>query len=336
MKVAIIGLGSIGQRHLRNCLELQAEQRLTEVRAFDLAEERRSKAAAEHTAARICGDLKATVEGADAVLICTPTSKHTSVIEEVGRQGRFHLFVEKPIAHELAGVEEMLFRQERAGKVCVVGYLLRFHPVLRGLKDLIARGTLGRVLTARAESGFYLPQWHPWEDYRDFYMSWKSGGGGALLDTSHEINYLEWLFGEIAEVKGFFDHVSDLEITSDDLALALCRFRSGVYGEVHLDLLQFDESRSCKVIGTEAVAIADLIGNTVRWHRRGEKEWQTQSFAVSYDDIYREELREFFTLCRNGGAPTSPARAAQATLGVVEAVRRSHALGNAVRLPLYS
>jgi predicted dehydrogenase len=334
MKVAIIGLGSIGQRHLRNCIALQADHGLTELRGFDLSEERRNKAAAP--AVRMCGDLKTAVEGADAVLICTPTSKHTSVIQEIARHGRYHLFIEKPIAHELAGVEEVLLQQERAAKACVVGYLLRFHPVLRGLKDLIARGVLGRVLSARAESGFYLPQWHPWEDYRDFYMSSKSGGGGALLDTSHEINYLEWLFGEIVEVKGYFDHVSDLEITSDDLALALCRFRSGVYGEVHLDLLQFEESRSCKIIGTEAVAVADLIGNTVRWHRRGEKEWQTESFAVSYDDIYREELAEFFTLCRRGGTATSPARAAQATLGVVEAVRRSHELGVAVRLPFVS
>ena len=71
--------------------------------------------------------------------------------------------------------------------------MLRLHPVLNKAKDLIDKDTIGRVLNVRAESGFYLPFWHPWEDYKDFYMSWKTGGGGALLDTSHEIDYLMWI-----------------------------------------------------------------------------------------------------------------------------------------------
>ncbi len=336
MKVAILGLGSIGQRHLKNCVALQQESHLTEIRAFDLSEERRRQAAAGCAGVAMVDTLDAAAKGADAVLVCTPTSRHISAINELNRHGRYHLFIEKPLAHMLEGCDELIFQQERAKKVAVVGYLLRFHPVLHGLKAKLSAGVLGRVLSVRAESGFYLPQWHPWEDYRDFYMSWKTGGGGALLDTSHEINYLQWLFGPIDEVKGYFDHASALEITSDDLALGICRFKNGAYGEIHLDLLQFDESRYCKVVGTEAVAIADLITNTITWNKRGEKEWHKETFAVSYDDIYREELREFFNLCRSGGTPTSPVREAKATLDVVEGVRRSHALGGAVRLPLYA
>jgi predicted dehydrogenase len=336
MNIAIIGLGSIGQRHLDSCVRLKDELGLGQIRAFDLSAERRGQAAAKHPAAAIADRMVAAVDGADAVFICTPTSNHISVIEEMSRGRRFHLFIEKPLAHTLEGCDEMIFAQQRSQKVTAVGYLLRFHPVLRGLKRLVTEGALGRVLSVRAESGFFLPQWHPWEDYRDFYMSWKTGGGGALLDTSHEINYLQWLCGPMTTVKGYFDHISDLEITSDDLAIAVCRFASGAYGQIHLDLLQFDECRYCKVIGTEAVATADLIANTIRRNKRGEKEWISESFDVSYDRIYEEEVREFITVCRAGGVLTSPATAARETLGVVEAIRRSHALGVEVRLPLYS
>ena len=87
----------------------------------------------------------------------------------------------------------MLFEQKQKGKLVALGYMLHHHPVIKKMRDIINKGILGRVLLVRAEAGFYLPQWHPWEDYRDFYMSWKTGGGGALLDLSHEINYLQWI-----------------------------------------------------------------------------------------------------------------------------------------------
>ena len=109
-----------------------------------------------------------------------------------------------------------------ASKAFIVGYMLPKHPVLLKVKDLITSERFGRILSVRAESGFYLPKWHPWEDYRDFYMSWKTGGGGALLDTSHEINYLQWLFGDFVEVNGIFGKVSDLFLEGlDDLFAGL-------------------------------------------------------------------------------------------------------------------
>jgi predicted dehydrogenase len=335
MDIAIIGLGSIGQRHAATATRLQQEGRISSIRAYDINPERRQQTVAKYPAVDAREDLAATVADADAIFICTPTSKHISVMEEISRTRKYHFFIEKPLAHSLDGCDDFLFAQQRAGKVTAVGYLLRFHPVVRAFRRLVTEGTVGRALSVRVESGFFLPQWHPWEDYRDFYMSWKTGGGGALLDTSHEINYMHWIFGPIVEVKGYFDHVSDLEISSDDLAIAVCRFAGGFYGQIQLDLLQFDECRTCKVIGTEGVAIADLMKNTVTWQRRGDKAWTSESFAVDYDQIYYDEVREFLDVCGQGGTLTSPAADARVTLDVIEGIRRSHALGVAVRLPLY-
>ena len=68
--------------------------------------------------------------------------------------------------------------------------MLRHHPAVRKVKSIIDTGSLGRVLRYHSECGMYLPNWHPWEDYRDFYMSDIDGGGGALLDISHEIDLI--------------------------------------------------------------------------------------------------------------------------------------------------
>ena len=78
---------------------------------------------------------------------------------------------------------------------------------------------------ARAECGLYLPNWHPWEDYRKFAMAHKNQGEGVLLDTSHEINYLQRLFGKVKDVHGLVGKFSDLEITSDDLSLSIMNFK---------------------------------------------------------------------------------------------------------------
>lgn len=335
MKICVLGAGSIGKRHVGNCVVLREELGITELRSFDTNPQRRSEVNRQYPDVVTCETLQEAVDGCDALIIGVPTSLHMPVIAEAVQYGPYHMYLEKPISHTLAGCDELVFRQQRVGKVLVVGYMLPKHPVLQEARRILESNILGRVLSVRAESGFYLPQWHPWEDYRDFYMAWKTGGGGALLDTSHEINYLQWLFGDIEEVQGIVGKVSDLEISSDDLAVAIFRFKNGIVGQVQLDLLQFDESRDCKVIGTEGVMIADLRHSMVRYNIKDEQAWKEIKLDVDFDTIYYDQLRDFVAACH--GKPTDLITGAQAvdTMQVVEAVRRSHAYATTVRLPLF-
>ena len=96
-------------------------------------------------------------------------------------------------------------------------------------------------------------------------MAHKNQGGGVLLDTSHEINYLQRLFGEVKSIHGIVGKFSDLEITSDDLALSILNFKKdNIIGHVHLDLLQFEKSRSFKIIGTKGVTEGSLTTNKIK------------------------------------------------------------------------
>lgn len=336
MKIGVVGMGSIGRRHLKNCMALKEELGFKEIRGFDPNPDRRQQAQKEIPGIEACSSLENAVSGADAVFLCAPTSLHVPIFDDLKKLGSYHLFIEKPLSHTLEGCEEMVFAQERAKKVLHVGYMLQHHPVLLKTKELIEKGTLGRVLSVRAEAGYYLPKWHPWEDYRDFYMAWKSGGGGALLDISHEINYLQWLFGDIKEVQGLVDIVSDLEITSDDLAVGILRFKNGIVGQVQLDMLQFDESRFCKVIGTEGVLIADLPTNSIRYNTRTDENWKDVKLEVDFNKIYYAQTKEFVKACRGEKGHVVSGREAMRTMEVVEAIRRSHSYSSTVRLPLYN
>jgi predicted dehydrogenase len=335
MKVTVIGNGSIGRRHLKGITALQEELKVSEVRAFDTNPERRSQVKEEIPSAINYESLEEAINGTDVVFMCAPTSLHIPIYEQISKLGDFHIFYEKPLSHTIEGCEKMVFDQKQKGKEVAVGYMLHHHPVLLTAKEIIESGKLGRILTVRAEAGFFLPQWHPWEDYREFYMSWKTGGGGALLDISHEINYLQWIFGDIEEVQGMMGTISDLEITSDDIAVAIMKFKNGIVGQLQLDLLQFDEARFCKVIGTEGVMIADIAKNKITYNTKDNQEWTEQKLEVNFDEIYHTEYRNIFAAFQGKDGYTVSGDESYATMEVIEAIRRSHTYGTRVKLPLY-
>jgi predicted dehydrogenase len=80
---------------------------------------------------------------------------------------------------------------------------MRFHPGIARLKELLNKDVIGKAVSARLQVGHYLPDWHPEEDYRQSYSAIKSMGGGVILDSIHELDYIRWLIGEINEVFAF-------------------------------------------------------------------------------------------------------------------------------------
>ena len=83
----------------------------------------------------------------------------------------------------------------------MTAYNLRFLPSLQAYRERIQFGVIGKVLSVRCEIGQYLPSWRPGSDYRQAVSASRALGGGALLELSHEIDYLRWIFGEVAWVQ---------------------------------------------------------------------------------------------------------------------------------------
>ena len=335
MIITVLGNGSIGRRHLKGLLGLKSEIGISELRGFDTNPARRDQVRKEVPGVCCAESLEDALAGADIVFLCVPTALHLPIYEQCKAHGNFHFFIEKPLSHSMVGCEKMLWEQRQVGKRTAVGYMLYFHPLLKRAQQLLSQGVIGRPLSVRAEAGFFLPNWHPWEDYRDFYMSWKMGGGGALLDISHEIDYLHDLFGDIEDVRGWLGTVSDLEISSDDLAVAMFKFKSGLVGQLQLDLLQPEESRFCKVIGTKGVLIFDLTDNSIRYNTTDDVEWVTESLEVNIDMIYADEYRGTISALMGGGQSYVSGERGYKTMQVVEAIRRSSSYGVKVTLPLY-
>lgn len=294
----VVGCGSIGRRHLRNLRALGVPMLL----AVDPREDRRRQAADEVGAVG-CATLEEALDRKPAaVVVATPSALHIPAALEAAGRG-CHLFVEKPLSHSLEGVDELIDLATRQCLVTMVGCNYRFDRSLNLVKRLIEEGAVGAVASVRAEFGLFLPAMHPYEDYRDFYASRAALGGGVILDRTHELDYLRWIFGEVADGTCLHAKRSDLDIDTEDVAELLVRFRSGVIGSIHLDFLQAEYRCVARVVGDRGVVEWSFNPQLVRAYTHASGEWKTllDDPKPDVNEMYVEEMRYFLDAVAKGG-----------------------------------
>lgn len=283
MDILFLGLGSIGQRHLK------LWRVINEGRVFAL----RSGFGPEVESGLYepVGSIEeAARAGARVAFICNPTSCHIeSALQCIA--WNLDLFIEKPIDSKQDGWEELKFLVKQNQRIAYLAYPLRFHPLLQRVKDLLDGGRLGRVYSVSAFVGSYLPSWHPGTDYRQGYSARTDLGGGVLLDLSHELDYLSWIFGPIADASGNVAKVSDLEIQTEDHADVLLRFKAGVLAQVHLDYYRWPARRDLEVTGALGTLRGDLLTGELSLLSNGRID--RESHAVDSNHIYKEQLVYF-------------------------------------------
>lgn len=320
MRLLVIGCGSIGGRHARNLRALGDHELLL----HDVAEDRWRPLALE-VGGTGSGDLASLLAGRpQAVLVCTPPHLHVAVARQALEAGA-HLFIEKPLAHALDGVDPLLEAAAARDQVVLVGYSLRFEAGLRRAKDLVDGGAVGRILAVRAEFGQYLPDWRPAQDYRANYTARRAEGGGILLDGSHEIDYVRWLAGEVQAVSCAAGRLSDLDMDAEDVAALTLRLAGGAIAEIHLDCVQRGYARSCKIIGDRGTLVWDLREG-VRALAAGEGAWKTFPPAADPNAMYLEEMRHFLACVHDGAKPAVDGYAGRRVLEIALAAHRAAAL----------
>jgi predicted dehydrogenase len=320
MKFLIAGYGSIGRRHLRN-LQALGEQNILFYRS------RHSTLPDDEIAnLPVETDLSAALaHRPDAVIISNPTALHLDVAIPAAEMG-CAILLEKPIAHDLARLPELQAAVRRGGAQVLVAFQLRYHPTLQTAKRLLTEGAIGRVTSARAHWGEYLPNWHPWEDFRQGYAARPELGGGVILTLCHPFDYLRWLLGEyhVAWASG---GALGLGLDVEDSAEIGLRFDQGASGTLHLDYLQQPATHTLEIIGT---------GGTLRWNnadaslslfKAGANDWQVFPAPEGFERnrLFMDEMRHFLALARRETQPLCTledgARALELALAAREAIK---------------
>jgi predicted dehydrogenase len=317
MKILMVGLGAIGQRHLRNLLELMGAdveilayrfRNKSKVLTNDLRIEDNSDLETKYNIWSFTDLDQALAQKPNAVFVCNPSSLHIPVALKAAQSG-CALFIEKPLAHNLDQVDELINLVESQNIKAVVGYQMRFNPCLQRLHSILQEQRIGRVLSVRVEVGEYLPKWHKYEDYRYTYASKQDLGGGALLSQIHEMDYIYWLFGLPSRVYAIGGHLSSLEIDVEDIVETLMECELDVHPilvSLHQDYLQRPGKRICEVIGDQGKILVDLAELSVEvFDGEGNQVEATSYAGFQRNQMFVDELNHFLSSLR--GSPGSSA-----------------------------
>ena len=295
MKILICGLGSIGKRHANNLLYLKKKNLIFfRERNFDLNDKNLKKKKSFKSL------TKALNENPDIAFICNTTSKHINTAIKCAEKG-CHLFIEKPLSNNFKKLRilESIIKKKKI-KV-MIGYNMRFHPLMIKIKKMLKNKELGSVYNLQTEWSEYLPDWHPWENYKYTYAAQKKMGGGCNLTLSHELDSMYWLFGEIKKVKNFKINKylkGDVDTSSDFLV----EFNNNIIGYSHIDFLGKPHIRKMYISGTKKKVFFNYYKNQIKIvNRSGDIKLIKVKFKKN--DMYLDEIKYFLNCIKKNINP---------------------------------
>lgn len=291
----IVGLGSIGQRHLNNIRDLYPKSLITIVRHAG-----KSGISVEKKANHIVKTIPEAIEimKPTAGIIASPSPFHIDNAK-VFIDNHCPIFIEKPLSHNLDGIAELIALADNNNTNCMVAYVLRFLPTMEKIKQIIKSNQYGKVLHSTVSVGQYLPDWRPKQDYRNNVSAQHKMGGGALLELSHEIDYLLYLFGVPNEVVSIIQNTGRLDIDVEDQVDAILQYKSGKVIHLHLDFLQKVAKRYCYIVFEEAQLKWDIIKGSLEINTLTNEMPIIEEIPYLTNDTYINEFKHFMRAVSN-------------------------------------
>lgn len=319
MKFLIIGCGSIGARHICNLIEMGYK----DILVYD-TDKRIREAVAEKYKINACDSVGKTLDKTDMTIICTPADSHVT-LALLALKKKNAVFIEKPLSTSMKGVDEL---QKIGGKRVMIGFNVRFHPMVKAIKNLIEN--IGKIYSAHLEYAYYLPDARK-GNYASGYAAKKNLGGGVILDHLHEIDYGISLFGKVHSVFGSAQRISKLKIETEDTADLILQFIKGFTCTLHLDYLQRKHSRSIKIVAEKGVIEGTFTTGILKF-TECDKKTVTKIFDKGFDDTYRDELQHFIRCLKKKTKPDVDVQEAIHSLRVALAIKQSIAKNKVIML----
>jgi predicted dehydrogenase len=299
MRIAVVGCGKIAERHLAAYRAIDG----VEVTVTDIVERGRSVAQRHGAgwspapAELIAGDA------IDAIDVCTPTPSHAQFIFD-GLDAGKHVFCEKPLARSTGEAAMVEARAALSDRVVMVGYLYRFHPAFRFVRDLLRDGVLGDVHFATLRLGG-----------RGSHKAWKhrreTGGGAGNEMLVHMLDLALWYFGEPEEVTNLWTETllpgreiegARVDADAEDVVLLRLRTATGAAVLVQSDLVTPGYMNHVEVHGSNGSVFTSILEHLpttlfCREPRHGHPAGETV-LRFPREDLFERELRHFVDVCR--------------------------------------
>jgi predicted dehydrogenase len=285
-RIAIIGFGSIGKRHLKVLKKLRPEIKIILIRT-GLGK----KLSEEKSAEFIFRDIKDINLKIDAAIISSPAPYHLSQAKKFIEK-KIPVLIEKPLSHNFEGINSFKFLCKKLDAIVLVGYVLRYSKSLNFFRKMVSKINIGNHSSVIIKCYSYLPDWRPKSDYSKSLSARKELGGGVLLELSHELDYSDWIFGPFKKIDAKLINSGTLNINVEDEAELSLISKNNLPVFISLSFNSKKNERTCKLIGSKGSLIWDGIRNCVKYQNvNGKiKKWK---FNNKKDKLFEEQITHF-------------------------------------------
>ena len=327
-KLLVVGTGSIGKRQISNFIKY------FQIDIADVRKDRILETEKQFDINKSFLDYKKALknEKYDAVAITVPPHLHLPVAKLAVKK-KSGLFIEKPLGLNSKGWKEINKICKKNKLINYVAYCHRFIPYLSRLKKLLNKKIIGEVYCAHLKWSSYLPDWHKYEDYRNFYMSKKKQGGGSLLDDSHGIDLVRYLLGEAKSVNALVTNISELEMSSDDSFFATLKMKNNKIVQMSFDLFSRTPRIYIELTGKKGTIIWDRVNHLIKIYKRNNNKWKTEKYDLkNLMSMYPNQAKYFYNCLIKKKDTINNIQEALKTQRIIDASFKSNKLQKVVKI----
>ena len=284
----------MGKRRVRNLLKLGYKN----IIGFDPRLDRRKETVSKYKISTVSTINEGLKHKPNVMIISTPPDLHY-VYSQIAIKKNIHFFTEVNLSS--SDIKKIIQKLKHKSIVAVPSCTTLYNPVIKELRKNITKKSIGKIFTVYHHFGHYLPNWHPWEDYRKFYVS-KKETGAAREVVPFELVWMTSLFSEIKSVYGQINKISKLKTNIDDIYEILLEFNNGIKCTLIIDVLSKPAFSETKIIGEKGSMLCDHNTGIIKF--QNEKKWKIKQLrmgkvAKGYkgntgsEIIYEEEMKTF-------------------------------------------
>lgn len=299
MKILFYGVGSIGQRHIKNLRDLYGDEcSIISFRSNAYGNEVDHFLSSNNVKVYF-NENEAYAKNPDIVFVTNPTFLHYRTIKQAINHN-CHVFVEKPICLNLNEIIDLDKSNQEKNLVVFIGYCLRYNKLIKSLKNKIEENVLGKLYTIDINFSSYLPKLHPWRDYKNIYRNKKENGGDVIYEFSHELDYMFWIFGKPLKINAKFGQLGNFESDVDDFFSGLVEMESSAILQITLSYLSIKPKRYCRIVGEKGVAEIDLIKNSLKiFNLSGNQTFLYKPNNFETNKMYIDEVKDYIDCVKN-------------------------------------